>query len=230
MAVNQPFPPRMVDMNTNLLMRCMKGLSVGPSAPRFSVTPTSQPAVGNTSVRPVNSTGSGHREGKSALTAEQKGRNLSTFQTKPLNERLMTSIYCTNYKLGCEWAGKLSILKPHLESEKGCGYVEVSRTNKCKQRLKRKYLFYHLAHNCHLCKYRCRYCGKIDTYQTITEKHYDECPSYPLNCPNECGATRIRRVEMVKHRSTCPMELVDCSNRCKKQLLRKHLEDHLTQH
>ena len=139
-------------------------------------------------------------------------------------------IRCTNGEEGCTWVDALGSLKAHLESEKGCGYVEVHCTNKCKKQLKRKDLTWHLAQHCPLRKYQCRHCGARDTYQTITEKHYDKCPNYPLDCPNMCGGRGIKRAEMSQHRSECPLELVECSNKCKKQLLRKDLAAHLTQH
>ena len=142
-----------------------------------------------------------------------------------IDELKIRCIHCLRKDLeeeGCSWVGELSTLKTHLASEKGCGYVEVDCPNKCKKQLKRKNL---TTHTC-----TCQHCEKEDTYQTITEKHYDECPNYPLDCPNGCGVRRIKRAEMGHHRRTCPLELIDCSNRCKKQLLRKDLDDHLTQH
>ena len=152
-------------------------------------------------------------------------QNLSVRQE--INE---LKIRCTNVKKGCTWEGALSNLKTHLESEKGCGFVEVPCTNKCKKQLKRKDLTDHLAQHCPLRKYNCQHCGQEDTYQTITEKHYGKCPSYPLDCPNTCGERGIKRAEMTQHRSICPLELIKCSNKCSKQLKRKDLADHLTQH
>ena len=119
-------------------------------------------------------------------------------------------IHCTNGKEGCSWVGALSNLKTHLESEKGCGYVEVHCTNKCNKELKRKVLTDHLIQHCPLRKYKCQYCGQEDTYQTITEEHYGECPDYPLDCPNKCGVRGIKRAEMSQHRSECPLEPVEC--------------------
>ena len=157
-------------------------------------------------------------------------------------------IRCTNGKAGCTWMGALSNLKTHLESEKGCGYVEVHCTNKCKKQLKRKDLADHLTQHCPLREYKCQHCGKEDIFQTITEEHYDECPSYPLDCPNTCGAKGIKRVMIRWHRNECPLEPVECPNnvwitfyvqchvtgrlgaKCKQQLLQKDLADHLAQH
>ena len=163
---------------------------------------------------------------------------------REIDELKIRCIHCPRKHIkeeGCRWVGELSTLKTHLASEKGCGYVEVDCPNKCNKQFKRKNL---IIHTC-----TCQHCGKEDTYRTITEKHYDECPNYPLDCPNECGARKIRRAQMRRHRSTCPLELVNCPNSetsggsfmqmvrlialkergCKKQL-RKDLDNHLNHH
>ena len=140
-------------------------------------------------------------------------------------------IRCTNGKAGCTWEGALSDLKTHLEKEKGCGYVTVHCTNKCKKQLKRKHLADHLAQHCPLREYQCQHCGKENTYQTITEKHYGECPNYPLDCPNTCGGRGIKRAEMSQHRSTCPLEPVECPFKeagCQATLVRRELDSHVT--
>ena len=40
-------------------------------------------------------------------------------------------IRCTKQGLGCQWVGELSSLQTHLDSDKGCRYVEVQCSNKC---------------------------------------------------------------------------------------------------
>ena len=140
-------------------------------------------------------------------------------------------IRCTNGKAGCTWMGALSNLKTHLDSEKGCGFVTVYCTNECKKQLKRKDLHTHLTQHCPLRKYKCQHCGQEDTCQTITEKHYGECPSYPLDCPNTCGGRGIKRAEMSQHRSKCPLEPVECPFKeagCQATLVRRELDSHVT--
>jgi len=139
-------------------------------------------------------------------------------------------IQCTKQGLGCQWVGELSSLQTHLDSDKGCGYVEVQCSNKCGAKMKRKELKAHLERQCPLRKIQCQYCHYEDTYQTITSKHYDECPHYPLPCPNKCGTTGIRRADMDNHRSRCELEPVECEFReagCKVDLVRKDFESHM---
>ena len=157
--------------------------------------------------------------------------NFNHFLDKPVKREIDGfKIHCSNRKTGCSWVGALSSVKPHLESEKGCGYVEVSCSKNCNKQLKRKDLTKHLTQHCPLRKYKCRYCGKEDTYQTITEKHYDKCPNYPLDCPNKCGVGGIKRAEMNQHQSQCPLEPVNCpfqETGCQATLLRKDLDGHV---
>ena len=40
-------------------------------------------------------------------------------------------IICSNHAKGCLWTGELGALKIHLESDKGCGFVEVNCPNRC---------------------------------------------------------------------------------------------------
>ena len=127
-------------------------------------------------------------------------------------------IRCTNTSEGCGWVGELGELKSHLDSDKGCRYVEVTCTNKgCGERGWRKDLQTHLQHKCNYRPYQCEHCGHKDTYKAITEgayswmsSHYSECPEYPLACPNRCGVTGIRHRAMPDHHSSCPLEPLDC--------------------
>ena len=167
---------------------------------------------------------------------------------------------CPNYPLDCpNTCGGRGIKRAEMTQHRSkCPLEPVECSNKCNKQLLRKDLTDHLTQHCPLRKYKCQHCGQEDTYQTITEKHYDECPNYPLDCPNTCGGRGIKRAKMSQHRSKCPLEPVECPNyvskplalhgffahalgftdncklhfkdNCKQQLLRKDLTDHLTQH
>ena len=99
----------------------------------------------------------------------------------------------------------------------------------------------HLNSECPLRPYQCEHCGLKDTYQGITgtnyrpgytrDRHYDECPGYPLACPNlGCGVDGIKRKDMADHRSKCPQEPVECpfsEAGCKIKVCRHQLDNHL---
>ena len=106
---------------------------------------------------------------------------------------------------------------------------------------------------CYLRPYQCEHCGLKDTFKSITgmstpvvyddvddihdivltcmSSHYDECPAYPLACPNRCGKSGIKRRDMAKHRSNCPRERVECPFAevgCTHRLLCSQLDSHLS--
>ena len=170
-------------------------------------------------------------------------------------------VKCSNHGEGCMWTGELGTLKTHLQSGKGCGFVEVKCPNRCRaggfsvKSFQRKDLDKHLKSECDLRPYRCEHCGYKDTYHNITGKghppamhvwsffttyhstspehifHYDECPEFPLTCPNKCGAGNIKRKNMNSHRDECPQEPVQCPFAevgCKEDLCRSQLEGHTT--
>ena len=147
-------------------------------------------------------------------------------------------ICCTNHREGCGWVGELGGLKSHLDSDKGCGYVEVTCTNKgCGERVSRMDLQTHLQGECYYRPYECEHCGHKDTYTAITgeqemktlrlsqssllsvpdrESHSSECPEYPLACPNshysECPEYLLACPN--SHYSECPEYPLACPNRC----------------
>ena len=166
-------------------------------------------------------------------------------------------IRCSNHGEGCQWMGELGILKKHLESDIGCGFVMMECPNKCVWlpdkyfhsteilSMRRRDLADHLLHSCYLRPYQCEFCGLKDTYEAITGNNYvvsvrfgvDDyfghqatCLEVPINCPNRCGSKKIKRKDMESHRSQCPQEPVECpfaKAGCKMVVCRQQLEDHM---
>ena len=137
-------------------------------------------------------------------------------------------IYCTKKRYGCEWVGSLGSLLLHLDSDKGCNYMDVRC--ECGEVLMRKDLATHSAEKCPLRSAKCEYCNKEDTYQEITEKHYGECPLYPLDCPNRCGVIDIKRRDLSTHCSRCPLEPMECPFQeagCEEALIRQDFDCHM---
>lgn len=152
---------------------------------------------------------------------------------------------CTNKDRGCTWRGELGSIESHLESEKGCVYVEVKCPNNCcpidsdlPKKLLRKDLKNHLQNDCDLRPYECEYCGYKDTYQVITGEgcnltpgHYTICPKYPLKCPNGCDEEEILRKDMEEHRNKCPREKVCCTFKeagCQEVMFRNECDEHVS--
>ena len=151
---------------------------------------------------------------------------------KPLKREIdELEIRCTKQGASCQWVGELSSLQAHLNSDEGCGYVEVQCKNKCGAKMTRKELEAHLVEQCPLRSIQCQYCQYENTYQTITTQHYTECPNYPLPCPNKCGTTGIQRAAMDNHRSICELEPVECPFQeagCTVRVVRRQFDAHMS--
>ena len=73
---------------------------------------------------------------------------------KPLKREIdELEIQCTKQRVGCQWVGELSSLQAHLESDKGCGYIEVQCSNKCRVKMMRTK--HHFVRQCLLRKFQC---------------------------------------------------------------------------
>ena len=146
-------------------------------------------------------------------------------------------IRCSNHEEGCTWVGGLGQLENHLVSRDGCGYVSVWCTNSgCREQMERKNLETHCQEQCLYRSYECEHCGHSSTYGAIVgtveaDSHYSECPEYPLDCPNSCGMSGIRRKAMADHHSSCPLEPLDCPFKeagCDEKIRRSDMENHMT--
>ena len=48
------------------------------------------------------------------------------------------------------------------------------------------------------------------SYQWINSSHCEECPKYPVECPNHCEVGHVRREEISGHLEECPLAIVAC--------------------
>ena len=147
------------------------------------------------------------------------------------NEREIRNLIvkCQNSSRGCEWEGELGNVESHQNGV--CGYQLVQCGNKCGAEMERREVEKHKKDHCELRWYECPYCLlHWDTYKKVTSEHFKECDKFPLDCPNNCGKTRIRRVDISSHLALCPEEVVPCKYQslgCEVRLLRKQMDEHL---
>ena len=150
-----------------------------------------------------------------------------------LNRKL---VYCTHRGDGCGWKGKLTELEDHVNPtaspgkkavlNDGCQFKKVE-CYFCKE------LFYRSIVKEHerMCKQEimCTYCKTHTDTAIKMEQHYEECPMYPVSCPNDCGAKPFRK-NLPKHvDDNCPLTLVDCKFSilgCEVKIARKDRSEH----
>ena len=149
-------------------------------------------------------------------------------------------VYCLHKRHGCSWVGELGKLPKHLEQDKSdgdCKFVQLSCSLLCGKTIFRCELEEHLTMECPLRVCVCEYCGFSSTYEDVATKHYSDCPSYPVVCPNSCSKEKLKRSSLDRHLLDCPDEIVSCSfnemgceERMKRRCLQEHIEANVMQH
>ena len=122
---------------------------------------------------------------------------------RKLNE---LKVYCTHKETGCNWIGDLGKLEKHLgvgESSGECQFVAIQCTvsNLCKVKILRNSLKHHVDNVCQYRHFKCKHCDYQSTYLMITTEHFDQCPKYPLHCPNNCSMQTVPRDQLYRHPS-----------------------------
>ena len=149
-------------------------------------------------------------------------------QNKQINRAVRSlRVYCTNEKEGCKWQGEINDLVGHLSS---CQFENVECENSgCGIIMKRQLLRNHMLEDCLYRDVECYYCHLTGSHVFIKDKHKDECPKFPLPCPNRCGNETVFRQDLDKHREICPLEMVNCEYYdmgCDAKMARKDVIDH----
>ena len=161
-----------------------------------------------------------------------EGKAFSHVINKGLRSEInQLEVKCSNHGKGCKWTGELGTLKTHLQSDKGCGFVEVQCPNRCSGKvivrhlfsvqycvksIQRKDLDRHLKTECDLRPYQCEHCGHKDTYHEITGK----------GCPPAHTVTMVWR-KATFHYGKCPEFPLTCPNNCGAgNIKRKNMDSH----
>ena len=135
-------------------------------------------------------------------------------------------IFCTNKEQGCKWQGEVNNITDHLGS---CLFQVIYCPNECGECLQRQHLTSHVETECPCRTVSCQYCNDVGEYQFIEGQHKEECPKFPVLCPNECEIESIHRDEVEEHREVCPLEMIQCDYHvvgCKDKMARKDMNTH----
>ena len=139
-------------------------------------------------------------------------------------------VMCANNERGCEWQGEVNDISKHIgDDDAGCPFQDVACPNICGKVLQRQYLTNHVETKCPRRKVSCQYCHILGGHQFIEVKHKEECPKFPLTCPNVCEIGDVLCEDMEAHRKECPLEMVQCKYHgvgCEEKIMRKRRKDH----
>ena len=142
-------------------------------------------------------------------------------------------ISCCNK--GCRWAGPLSAIENHLQTQ--CSYTRIYCDLGCEVKVFRCFLKTHKEKYCSLRPFLCEHCGHEGSWLELTSKHHQVCPKFPVLCPNHCGGDMIRMDVNSHLATTCPLAVVPCKfdfAGCSQTMCRRdivaHLEDEMVSH
>ena len=138
-------------------------------------------------------------------------------------------VSCKHSLLGCPWTGGVEQLGGHLQSADGCQYVSQPCPQGCGKQVRRGLLTDHLlTAGCLLVWKKCEHCSDLVPDESMEAHINTSCPSYPLTCPNQCGAT-VKRAQLPHHDRECPLSVVDCPFKeagCSAVMERKEITHH----
>ena len=138
-------------------------------------------------------------------------------------------VSCKHSSLGCTWTGGVEQLSRHLQSADGCQYVSQPCPQGCGKQVRRGLLTDHLlTAGCLLVWKKCEHCSDLVPDESMEAHINTSCPSYPLTCPNQCGAT-VKRAQLPHHDRECPLSVVDCPFKeagCSAVMERKEITHH----
>ena len=164
--------------------------------------------------------------------------NFNVFPDKRLKRSLNEfSVYCSHKEEGCKWVGELGELDKHLNLQPppdkllvGCQFSKIG-CSYCSESFQRRSLGGHQSDECLKRPYSCQHCGQSSTFDDVTGKHWPVCRSFPLSCPNNCGAT-VQRQEVEQHVSQdCPLTVIECDFKavgCEVRLARRDMPSHIS--
>ncbi|XP_065887470.1 TNF receptor-associated factor 3-like [Dysidea avara] len=138
-------------------------------------------------------------------------------------------VFCNNKEKGCEWQGEVNDIINHLGNSDGCQFEDVTCSNDCGKCLQRQYLTGHVEDECIRREVDCQYCHITGEHQFIEGEHKEQCPKFPIACPNKCEVGSVPRDDVKEHMKMCPLELIQCEYHvvgCEERMARKDQKKH----
>ena len=144
-------------------------------------------------------------------------------------------VKCFEEPEGCEWVGTIDGVTTHHNE---CAYKKLSCFLGCGEHILMRDIDNHETNECSKRPYTCEYCGHLETYDVITTQHWSTCNHYPIECPNNCGSSRIQRSQLQHHldnecpiqESPCPYAYAGCDDIIHRGDMNRHIQDNAVHH
>jgi len=127
------------------------------------------------------------------------------------------------------------LIKMHVRQDVSDNTIETCEL--CGGKIKRMDLERHMTQVCMMRKEECPYCGKVLVMKDMDEHHLNECPSFPIPCPQKCGIAKFPRSEVQEHFKVCKNTVVccnfdslGCETKVKRRELARHMRDGAVDH
>ncbi|XP_065846661.1 TNF receptor-associated factor 6-like [Oscarella lobularis] len=162
--------------------------------------------------------------------------SVRVFPDNAIKRHVMSlKVKCDEHESGCEWQGELRQLDDHPDH---CQFVLLSCSLGCGKNAMRRDMDNHVK----MCPRRevpCQHCNGKFEHQHM-EEHYDnDCPQFPMMCPQDCGEKLVRcqKDDHVAVEGTCPntnmkcaFEDAGCSFVGKRKDMGQHTKENLETH
>lgn len=116
------------------------------------------------------------------------------------------STYCPYQSNGCKAVMALGKISKHIEQ---CEFAALKCPQGCSAPIRASELQQHLRFFCAFRHVTCDFCDK-NFVLAFQQKHLQECPRFPVECPNLCGIQNVPREEITEHLKTCKVNLKPC--------------------
>ena len=140
---------------------------------------------------------------------------------------LELDVKCPFTSHGCLWTGELNARAAHLAES--CKYIQAKCKFGCGEKLETSELAEHLEYFCPNRPVTCPHCSERGKQDFISGKHKDECHELPVDCPNNCGISEIKRKHLKQHLQECQLEIIECDYSyagCIVKTKRQDMSDH----
>jgi len=136
------------------------------------------------------------------------------------------NVYCINKNKDCNWRGKLSELKSHINND--CPKeIVICIYEGCNEKMSREDLQYHII----FCNWRteeCLQCHQLIAH-ILKEEHDDICPKKIIKC-EQCNMEIMRELLDAHKKNICECTFVNCIFKdfgCNEYLMRKEFKNRL---
>ncbi len=163
--------------------------------------------------------------------------NASKFSTvdgkKHLKSIQELKVYCSMKSRGCDWSGTVEEWETHIDPNlDNCQYSDVPCPLDCDKMIPKNLIVQHMADECAKREYTCEYCDFKGTYEEVMNVHLRECKYVPVQCPNFCNVSDIKREQLWQHIKICSREELLCKFSgvgCEDRFWRKDEAEHMNQ-